>query len=62
VNVQVIKSGDSIAQNFVVSASALGAILSEIRELEGNKRSQMKRTKNPSIMKLDVRIKTRNIT
>ena len=33
VNLQVIKSGDSIAQNFVVSASALGAILPEIRNL-----------------------------
>ena len=32
-NLQVIKSRVSIAQNFVVSASALGAILPEIRNL-----------------------------
>jgi len=34
----------------------------EIRELEENKRNQMKRIKNPSIMELDVKIKTHNIT
>jgi len=33
VNLQVIKSGDSIAQDVVVSGSAFGSILSEIRNL-----------------------------
>ena len=32
-NLQVIKSGDSIAQDVVVSGSAFGSILSEIRNL-----------------------------
>jgi hypothetical protein len=33
VNLQVIKSGDSIAQDVVVSGSAFGSILPEIRNL-----------------------------
>jgi len=38
------------------------ALIKAFRELEGNKKNERKRIKNPSIMELDVGIKTHIIT